>query len=67
MVDGLGGKLVWHRGTACEGGACVEVATASGTVMVRSSADPQGTPITLTRDEWREFVTGVKEGDFDHV
>jgi uncharacterized protein DUF397 len=33
--------------------------------MVRSSADPEGTRISLGRDEWQEFVAGVKDGVFD--
>ena len=65
MTHGLGGEPVWHR--ACESGACVEVATAGDTVMVRSSADPTGTPVTLSRDEWQEFLAGVKAGAFDRL
>ena len=65
MPDGSNGKLVWHQGATCEGGACVEVAAAGDTVLVRSSADPAGPPVTLSRDEWRVFLAGVKEGAFD--
>jgi hypothetical protein len=32
---------------------------------VRSSADPDGTHISLGRNEWAAFVAGVKDGDFD--
>jgi Domain of unknown function (DUF397) len=67
MTDGLGGELVWHRGRACESGACVEVATTGDTVMVRSSADPSGIHVTLSRDEWQEFLAGAKEGAFDRL
>jgi predicted secreted Zn-dependent protease len=67
MTDGLGGKLVWHRSRACESGACVEVATTSDTVMVRSSANPRGIPVTMSRDEWQEFLAGVKSGAFDRL
>ncbi len=35
--------------------------------MVRSSADMYGIPVTLTRDEWQEFLAGVKDGAFDGV
>ena len=35
--------------------------------MVRSSADLHGPPVTLTRDEWQEFLAGVKDGAFDGV
>jgi Domain of unknown function (DUF397) len=33
--------------------------------MVRSSADPDSAPVTMTRDEWRVFLAKVKEGMFD--
>jgi hypothetical protein len=36
-------------------------------VLIRSSADPDGKHVTLSRDEWRVFVAGVKEGDFDSL
>jgi hypothetical protein len=44
----------------------VEVAVAGAEVLVRSSVTPQAR-ITLTRDEWEEFLAGVKEGLFDRV
>jgi Domain of unknown function (DUF397) len=64
VTDGSDGELVWHRGI-CDGGACVEVAMTGDAVMVRSSADPAGTPVTLSRDEWEAFLAEVKEGTFD--
>jgi hypothetical protein len=33
--------------------------------MVRNSANPGGTVVTLRHEEWQEFLTGVKEGSFD--
>jgi hypothetical protein len=35
--------------------------------MVRSSADPDGTFVTLSRDEWHGFLAEVKDGVFDRV
>src|ERR1051326_8468741 len=66
MPDGSSGELVWHRGR-CDSGACVEVAASGKAVMVRSSADPNGEPVTLSRDEWLAFLAAVKEGTFDRV
>lgn len=34
-------------------------------VMVRSSADPDGARVALGRYEWQVFVAKVKAGDFD--
>lgn len=62
MPDGASGELVWHRGSRCDGGACVEVAIAGNAIVLRSSKDPDGTPVTLTRDEWQTFLAAVKEG-----
>jgi hypothetical protein len=45
---------------------CVEVATAGDEVLVRSSLSP-ASRITLTRDEWREFLAGAKDGLFDRL
>jgi hypothetical protein len=59
------GEPIWRRARRCEGGACVEIGNLGKLIVVRSSADPDGTSISLERDEWREFVAGVKDGDFD--
>jgi predicted secreted Zn-dependent protease len=67
MSDGLRGEPVWRKGLPCESGACVEVAAAGDAVMVRSSANPAGAPVTLSRDEWQNFLAGVKAGAFDRV
>ena len=67
MPDGSNGKLMWHRGATCEGGACVEVAAAGDAVLVRSSADPAAVPVTLSREEWTIFLAGAKAGTFDKV
>lgn len=34
--------------------------------MVRSSIAP-GDTVALTRAEWQEFLTGAKQGLFDHL
>jgi hypothetical protein len=36
-------------------------------VLIRRSADSDGKIVTVSRDEWRVFVAGVKDGDFDSV
>ncbi len=67
MTDRLKGELVWLRGTWCESGAAVEVAATGDTVVVRSSANPDDPSVTLSCDEWQEFLAGVKEGAFDYL
>jgi hypothetical protein len=34
-------------------------------VKVRSSADQDGTCVSLSRDRWQIFIAGIKGGDFD--
>lgn len=36
-------------------------------ILIRSSVDHDGTYITLSGDEWQEFLIGVKNGDFDSL
>jgi hypothetical protein len=63
---GLGDNLPWHRGRPCDGGGCVEIAVVGEDVLVRSSV-AQGLLISLSRDEWREFLASAKDGWFDHL
>lgn len=51
----------------CNYGECVEVGAASdGMWIVRDTKDvDRATSLTFTTDEWREFVRGVKAGEFD--
>lgn len=49
----------------CGGGGCVEVAVLDGgQVAVRDTKDPRHT-LVYTATEWRDFVLGVKNGEFD--
>lgn len=50
----------------CGGGACVEVAPlADGRVAVRSSKYPGLPALVYSSLEWRDFIAGVKKGEFD--
>jgi hypothetical protein len=57
---------MWQKGRPCDGGACVEIAVADGQVLVRSSVNP-GLLISLSRDEWQEFLASAREGWFDDL
>jgi Domain of unknown function (DUF397) len=46
-------------------GACVEVAGDGRDVLVRDSKNPGGPVLRFTRDEWRAFLTGARDGEFD--
>lgn len=38
-----------------------------GSVTVRSTKDPGREPLTFDRQEWADFVAGVKNGEFDFL
>jgi Domain of unknown function (DUF397) len=47
-------------------GNCVEVAgLAGGDIGVRDSKDSEGPVLRFTPDEWRAFLGGVRNGEFD--
>jgi hypothetical protein len=49
-------------------GNCVEVAALTdGGIAIRNSRDPEGPALIYTRAEAVAFLSGVREGDFDHL
>lgn len=50
--------------TFCGGGSCVDVAESDDVVMVWNTETP-GESVKFTVREWRAFVLGVKDGQFD--
>lgn len=46
---------------------CVEVggSETGGNIVVRDSKDKAGPTLTFTPAEWRAFIAGVKDGEFD--
>jgi predicted secreted Zn-dependent protease len=61
------GDLTWRVSTTCDGGACVMVARQGDSVFLGNTSQPDGPVCTYTRAEWREFLAGVKLGDFDEI
>lgn len=60
----------WQRATACNWDKetwCTEAKLGpSGHVLVRDSKLGDASPVLdFTPDEWRAFVAGVKDGEFD--
>lgn len=57
--------LPWARPSACADSTnCPEVAITTDTVYVRSSLHPSSVT-RLTKDEWRDLLAGVRNGEFD--
>lgn len=61
-------SLEWRKPSACTGGAaCPEVRDGEDEatrVLIRSSRRPDQT-VGFTASEWRDFLAGVKNGEFD--
>lgn len=45
--------------------ACVEARLIGDTIEVRDTKDRSKAPHAYTRDEWRAFIGGAKDGEFD--
>jgi len=57
---------VWKKSSRSgTGGNCIEVAELPSAVLVRDSKDPEGPRLAFTQSEWRAFVDGAKDGEFD--
>lgn len=58
--------LRWRTARRSAGnGACVEVAPADGTVLVRDSQDQAGPIVQYPGSSWRTFLGAAKMGQFD--
>lgn len=60
-------SLTWRTALSCNGGNCVRVAASGQAVFIGDSKRPDGPILSYTEDEWREFLLGVKNGDFDDL
>jgi len=61
-------RAVWRKSSYSgdTGGDCVEVArNLPGIVAVRDSKDQAGPVLAFTPTQWRAFVVGVRDGEFD--
>ncbi len=61
-------RAVWRKSSYSgdTGGNCVEVArNLPGIVAVRDSKDQAGPVLAFTPTQWRAFVVGVMDGEFD--
>ena len=57
--------LAWRKSSYSSDGTCVETAITSSHVLVRDSKDPNGQVLSFNFVEWKAFLQGVKEGEFE--
>jgi Domain of unknown function (DUF397) len=56
----------WCKASASNGSsACVEARLVDGGVSVRNSRALYGPVLRFNLDEWRAFVEGARQGEFD--
>jgi predicted secreted Zn-dependent protease len=60
-------SLTWRTALNCDGGSCVEVAADQNVIWIRNSRQPDGPLLQYTPEEWHEFASGIKKGDFDDL
>jgi hypothetical protein len=58
-------RTVWRKSTYSSSTNCVEVAVIDGQVAVRDSKNQQGPFLVFSPIEWRRFLDGVRDGQFD--
>jgi Domain of unknown function (DUF397) len=58
--------LTWRKSTRSgAAGHCVEIAETSAAILVRDSKDVTGPILRFDTAGWRDFVAGVRDGEFD--
>ena len=55
----------WRKSSASDAGNCVEVAFAEDGVLVRHSLNQTGPVLSFTHSEWKAFLAGARNGEFD--
>jgi hypothetical protein len=56
----------YRKSSFSGGGACVEVRLLeNGMIGVRDSKNESKSPHLFTEQEWRAFIAGVRNGEFD--
>lgn len=68
-MDRVEASGVWRKSTRSNGsGDCTLVAELpDGMIGVKDSKDPDGPVLRFTRSEFRAFILGAKDGEFDNL
>ncbi len=57
--------ITWLTSSRCNGSGCVELTQVDGKIWVRDSKDPNSFILVFDRQEWADFITAVKSGEWD--
>ena len=60
-------SVVWRTPRNCDGGACIQVAASGPMILIADSKVPGGPVLSYTRAEFRQFIAGAKNGEFDDL
>jgi hypothetical protein len=67
MLNQTTDELLWSK-SSFSNNECVETASfGDGRVAVRNSKDPAAGFLLYEAAEWRAFLAGVRNGEFDHL
>ena len=55
----------WHKSSKSASNGCLEVAFLAEWVAVRDSKNRHGPILSFTLPEWKDFIGGVRKGEFD--
>jgi hypothetical protein len=61
-------SLAWLKAqSSSHNGQCVEIASAAGKIAIRDSKDPDGSILVYTPAEFKAFLDGARNGEFDSL
>lgn len=63
--DNLASNPVWRKASYSASGNCVEVASFAGRILLRNSRARHGPALVFTLAEWKAFLAGAVDGEFD--
>jgi hypothetical protein len=58
-------EVAFTHSSYCGSNSCVEVGHDGDDVLVRDSKNPGAAPLQFTAEEWRAFLAGARDGEFD--
>jgi hypothetical protein len=59
-------RLDWRRSTKCASDSCIEVAISGDKVYLRNSkSEAAGAYLVFNAGEWRSFLAGARDSEFD--